>query len=98
MSKNYEFKFGRTLLHMCAQRGVKSFITVLLSDENVNVNGQDHAGLTPLMFAIQARHLHAAVTLIENPSCDVTLKKTKTISLPWTLQARYGRNALSFTV
>ena len=71
---NGKFKYGRTLLHKCAQRGVTSFIDTLMTFDDLDVNAQDDNGLTPVMLAVESGDIDVTTQFLQNPVCDVKMK------------------------
>ena len=74
---NTAYRNGETLLHKCAVAQTPLLFRQLLDLATLDVNAQDDAGCTALMYAVQHMTLPLVAHLLQLPHCDVQRRNKK---------------------
>lgn len=84
---------GNSVLHVAARSGQLEVIRFLLSQKQVNINGKNKNGWTPLMWAAIVGHSEVAQLLIQ-ATCDIYARDEKGMTaLMWA--AKHGHQGVA---
>ena len=76
---NQKDKIGRTALHYAARRGDLDCFNLLIENDEVDIDAQTNAGVTPLMMAVHSGNMkviYACVNASANPFLKDGLQRT----------------------
>lgn len=71
LSPNDRSGTGATPLHIAAKKGRTSSCDILLTRNDVDVDAQDNAGLTPLQYAVNHRKKKVGASLCQTAACKL---------------------------
>ncbi|KAI2732957.1 hypothetical protein DTO013E5_10234 [Penicillium roqueforti] len=65
---------GHTPLHQAAGQGRLEAVELLLKQQDINLQAQDHSGSTPLHVATKRNHISIVNLLLANPNVDINCR------------------------
>lgn len=83
LSPNDRSGKGVTPLHIAAKKGRTSSCDILLTRNDVDVDAQDNAGLTPLQYAVNHRKKKVGASLCQTAACKLIKAKANVNVIDW---------------